>query len=72
MGRKVVVKRLLVGIDGDKIDANNIFFNHAVDGVAAATANAICNATGVRLLALPFTPEKVYRALHAAREKAAA
>jgi xanthine dehydrogenase molybdenum-binding subunit len=32
--------------------------------VAAATANAIYNATGVRLYELPFTPEKVYRALH--------
>jgi xanthine dehydrogenase molybdenum-binding subunit len=31
--------------------------------IAAATANAICNATGVRLYELPFTPEKVYRAL---------
>ncbi|HEX8012042.1 MAG TPA: molybdopterin cofactor-binding domain-containing protein [Casimicrobiaceae bacterium] len=35
--------------------------------VAAATANAIYNATGVRIYALPFTPEKVYRALAAAR-----
>jgi CO/xanthine dehydrogenase Mo-binding subunit len=41
--------------------------------VAAATANAIYNATGVRIYELPFTPEKVYRALVAARlEKAAA
>lgn len=32
--------------------------------MAAATANAIYNATGVRLFELPFTPEKVYRALH--------
>ncbi len=32
--------------------------------MAAATANAICNATGVRIYELPFTPEKVYRALH--------
>jgi len=32
--------------------------------VAAAVANAIHNATGVRLYALPFTPENVYRALH--------
>ena len=31
--------------------------------IAAATANAIANATGVRLFELPFTPEKVYRAL---------
>ncbi len=36
--------------------------------IAAATANAIENATGVRLRELPFTPEKVYRALKAARE----
>ncbi|MBZ0144400.1 MAG: molybdopterin-dependent oxidoreductase, partial [Rhodocyclaceae bacterium] len=39
--------------------------------IAAATANAIYNATGVRIMALPFTPEKVYRALHAARKEAA-
>jgi xanthine dehydrogenase molybdenum-binding subunit len=32
--------------------------------VAAAVANAIYNATGVRLYGLPFTPENVYRALH--------
>ena len=31
--------------------------------VAAAAANAIYNATGVRIYELPFTPEKVYRAL---------
>ncbi len=31
--------------------------------IAAATANAIYNATGVRLYGLPFTPERVYRAL---------
>ncbi len=34
---------------------------------APAIANAIHNATGVRIHELPFTPEKVYRALHAAR-----
>ena len=32
--------------------------------MAAAAANAIANATGVRMFELPFTPEKVYRALH--------
>ncbi len=31
--------------------------------IAAATANAIHNATGVRITSLPFTPERVYRAL---------
>ena len=31
--------------------------------IAAATANAIYNATGVRIYDLPFTPERVYRAL---------
>ncbi|HMR68881.1 MAG TPA: xanthine dehydrogenase family protein molybdopterin-binding subunit [Rubrivivax sp.] len=34
--------------------------------IAAATANAIANATGVRITTLPFTPERVYRALHGA------
>ena len=34
--------------------------------VAAAVANAIYNATGVRITGLPFTPERVYRALHGA------
>jgi len=32
--------------------------------MAAATAGAIYNATGVRITGLPFTPERVYRALH--------
>jgi xanthine dehydrogenase molybdenum-binding subunit len=36
--------------------------------IAAAVANAIHNATGVRITALPFTPENVYRALHGAAE----
>jgi len=36
--------------------------------IAAATANAIYNATGVRIYKLPFTPENVYRALKAAKE----
>ncbi len=36
--------------------------------IAAAVANAIYNATGVRLYEAPFTPEKVYRALHGASE----
>jgi xanthine dehydrogenase molybdenum-binding subunit len=31
--------------------------------IAAAVGNAICNATGVRIRSLPFTPERVYRAL---------
>lgn len=34
------------------------------DGVAPALANAIFNATGVRIRDIPFTPEKVWRALH--------
>ncbi len=32
--------------------------------IAAAVASAIYNATGVRITSLPFTPERVYRALH--------
>jgi CO/xanthine dehydrogenase Mo-binding subunit len=36
--------------------------------IAAAVANAIHNATGVRMTALPFTPENVYRALHGASQ----
>ncbi|MDA8108350.1 MAG: molybdopterin-dependent oxidoreductase [Betaproteobacteria bacterium] len=36
--------------------------------IAAAVANAIYNATGVRITALPFTPERVYRALHGAAQ----
>ena len=36
--------------------------------VAAAVANAIYNATGTRIYALPFTPENVYRALHGAAQ----
>ncbi|MDF1720556.1 MAG: xanthine dehydrogenase family protein molybdopterin-binding subunit [Minwuia sp.] len=37
-------------------------------GVAAAVANAVEDATGVRLTSLPFTPEKVLAALDAAEE----
>ena len=33
------------------------------DGVAPAVRNAILNATGVRIDELPFTPERVHRAL---------
>jgi putative selenate reductase molybdopterin-binding subunit len=36
-------------------------------GVAPAVRNAILDATGVALHATPFTPERVWRALHAAR-----
>jgi xanthine dehydrogenase molybdenum-binding subunit len=36
--------------------------------IAAAVANAIHNATGTRIYALPFAPENVYRALHGASE----
>ncbi|MDE2013881.1 MAG: molybdopterin-dependent oxidoreductase [Alphaproteobacteria bacterium] len=36
--------------------------------IAGAVANAIYNATGTRIYALPFTPENVYRALHGAVE----
>ena len=34
-----------------------------MDGVAPAIASAIYDATGVRLRSLPFTPERVWRAL---------
>lgn len=37
--------------------------------IAAAAANAIYNATGVRIFGLPFTPEAVYRALRGQAEK---
>ena len=33
------------------------------DGVAPALANAVFNATGVRIRNIPFTPERVYQAL---------
>ena len=35
-----------------------------MDGVAPAVRNAILDATGVAINALPFTPERVWRALH--------
>lgn len=38
------------------------------DGVAPALANAIYDATGVRIRATPFTPERVWRALREARQ----
>ncbi len=34
------------------------------DGVAPAIRNAIANATGTRINAIPFTPERVWQALH--------
>jgi len=37
-----------------------------INGAAPAIANAICDAVGVRLFDLPFTPEAVYRAIHGA------
>ena len=37
----------------------------AIDGVAPAVRNAILDATGVAVNALPLTPERVWRALHA-------
>jgi xanthine dehydrogenase molybdenum-binding subunit len=37
--------------------------------IAPATANAIYNATGVRMYELPFTPERVYRALQGKAQK---
>ena len=37
-----------------------------INGAAPAIANAIFDATGVRLFDTPFTPERVYRALQAA------
>lgn len=37
--------------------------------IAAATANAIYNATGVRIYDLPFTPERVYSALRGRSKK---
>jgi putative selenate reductase molybdopterin-binding subunit len=36
------------------------------DAVAPAVASAIAHATGIRLRSLPFTPERVWRALQAA------
>jgi putative selenate reductase molybdopterin-binding subunit len=37
------------------------------DGVAPALASAIFNATGVRIREIPFTPERVWRALQGTR-----
>jgi putative selenate reductase molybdopterin-binding subunit len=36
----------------------------AIDGVAPAVRNAILDATGVAINAIPLTPERVWRALH--------
>jgi putative selenate reductase molybdopterin-binding subunit len=38
----------------------------AIDGAAPAVRNAILDATGVAVNALPLTPERVWRALHSA------
>ena len=37
-----------------------------IDGVAPAVRNAVLDATGVAIDAIPLTPERVWRALHAA------
>jgi putative selenate reductase molybdopterin-binding subunit len=37
-----------------------------LDGVAPAVANAIFDATGVQIPAIPLTPERVWRSLQAA------
>ena len=45
-----------------------------MDGLAAAVANAVKAATGVRVCELPITPEKLLEALHpqgSAREEGA-
>ncbi|MGD0983020.1 MAG: molybdopterin cofactor-binding domain-containing protein [Acidimicrobiales bacterium] len=36
-----------------------------IDGVAPAVRNAVLDATGVTIDSIPFTPERVWRALHA-------
>ncbi len=36
-----------------------------IDGIAPAVANAVFDATGVRIREIPLTPERVWRALHA-------
>ena len=36
-----------------------------IDGVAPAVANAVCNATGVRVREIPITPERLWQALRA-------
>jgi carbon-monoxide dehydrogenase large subunit len=42
---------------------------HAIVGIPTAAANALCDATGVRLRSLPLTPEKVVAALATARQQ---
>jgi putative selenate reductase molybdopterin-binding subunit len=41
----------------------------AIDGIAPAVADAIHDATGVWLREVPFTPERVWRALREADEE---
>src|SRR5690606_14326131 len=41
-----------------------------VSGILAAIANAIYDATGVRMQSTPFTPEKILKGLQQARRKA--
>ncbi len=42
-----------------------------ISSPAAAIANAVADATGVRIRQLPLTPERVFRALKAAAQVAA-
>lgn len=41
-----------------------------MDGMAPAIASAIFDATGVRIREIPFTPERVWRALGKERPQA--
>jgi putative selenate reductase molybdopterin-binding subunit len=55
-------------------DASSIFGAKAVaelplNGLVAALANAIADAVGVRIRQIPFTPERVLRAIHAQTAK---
>jgi CO/xanthine dehydrogenase Mo-binding subunit len=42
----------------------------AINPTPAAVANAVCNATGVRIRRLPLTPEKIVAGLRTGKNKA--
>ncbi|MBX5448684.1 molybdopterin-dependent oxidoreductase [Thermogemmatispora sp.] len=60
---------LMEGDGADPLDIRDIG-EIAIAAIAPALANAVADATGVRLRQLPLTPERVLRALYLARQQA--
>jgi xanthine dehydrogenase molybdenum-binding subunit len=59
-----IVVRFVESVDAEGPFGAKGLGESGVIPVAAAVANAIKDATGRRMTALPITPETVYRAMH--------